>query len=87
MTLVQPVIWLLLFGSLFEVVSTSPASATDYYIEFLAPGIVVMTAFFSAGWSGMPLIEDLDRGVIDRLLVTPASRVALLIAGGWRSSR
>ena len=70
-TLVQPVIWLLLFGSLFGVVSDIPGFGTDSYIEYLAPGIVVMTAFFSAGWAGMPLIEDIDRGVTDRLLVTP----------------
>jgi hypothetical protein len=28
--------------------------------------VVVMTAFFSAGWSGMSMIQDIDRGVIDR---------------------
>jgi ABC-2 type transport system permease protein len=77
-TLVQPVIWLLLFGSLFEVVSDIPGFGRDSYVEYLAPGIVVMTAFFSAGWSGMPVIEDLDRGVTDRLLVSPVSRGALL---------
>ncbi len=77
-TLVQPVIWLLLFGSLFEVVSDIPGFGTESYVEYLAPGIVVMTAFFSAGWSGMPVIEDLDRGVTDRLLVTPISRGALI---------
>ena len=37
-----------------------------------------MTAFFSAGWTGMGLLEDLDRGVTDRLLTTPISRSALL---------
>ena len=37
-----------------------------------------MTAFFSAGWTGMGLLEDLDRGVTDRLLVSPISRPALL---------
>jgi ABC-2 type transport system permease protein len=77
-TLVQPVIWLLLFGSLFEVVSDLPGFGRDSYVEYLAPGIVVMTAFFSAGWSGMPVIEDLDRGVTDRLLVSPVSRGALI---------
>ena len=81
-TLVQPVIWLLLFGSLFEVVSDIPGFGRDSYVEYLAPGIVVMTAFFSAGWSGMPVIEDLDRGVTDRLLVSPVSRGTLL-AGRW----
>ena len=77
-TLVQPVIWLLLFGSLFKVVADIPGFGSGSYIEYLAPGIVVMTAFFSAGWSGMPVIEDLDRGVTDRLLVTPISRRALI---------
>jgi ABC-2 type transport system permease protein len=39
---------------------------------------VIMTAFFSAGWTGMGLLEDLDRGVTDRLLTSPISRPALL---------
>ena len=35
-----------------------------------------MTAFFSAGWSGMALIDDIDRGVIDRFLVSPVQPLA-----------
>ena len=83
-SLVQPVIWLLLFGALFESVADLPGFGTDSYIEFLAPGIVIMTAFFSAGWTGMGLLEDLDRGVTDRLLVSPISRPRA--AGGPRGS-
>jgi len=77
-TLVQPVIWLLLFGALFESVGDLPGFGSDSYIQFLAPGIVIMTAFISAGWTGMGLLEDLDRGVTDRLLASPISRPALL---------
>jgi ABC-2 type transport system permease protein len=77
-SLVQPVIWLLLFGALFESVADLPGFGSDSYIDFLAPGIVIMTAFISAGWTGMGLLEDLDRGVTDRLLVSPISRPALL---------
>jgi ABC-2 type transport system permease protein len=77
-TLVQPVIWLLLFGALFETVTDIPGFGTESYIEFLAPGVVVMTAFFSAGWTGMPVIEDLDRGVVDRFLVSPVRRSSLI---------
>jgi ABC-2 type transport system permease protein len=76
--LIQPVIWLLLFGALFETVTDIPGFGTDSYIEFLAPGVVVMTAFFTAGWSGMPMIEDLERGVIDRFLVSPVRRSSLI---------
>ncbi|HEV2236490.1 MAG TPA: ABC transporter permease [Ktedonobacterales bacterium] len=77
-TLVQPVIWLLLFGQLFKSVVEIPGFATASYIAFLTPGIVVMTALFSSGWSGMGYITDIDRGVMDRFLVTPVSRTAMI---------
>jgi len=77
-SLVQPVIWLLLFGALFETVTDIPGFGSDNYIQFLAPGVVVMTAFFGAGWTGMPVIEDIDRGVIDRFLVSPVRRSSLI---------
>jgi ABC-2 type transport system permease protein len=76
--LVQPVIWLLLFGALFESVTNIPGFGSADYIQFLAPGVVVMTAFFTAGWSGMPMIEDLERGVVDRFLVSPVRRSSLI---------
>jgi len=77
-TLVQPVIWLLLFGALFKSVTDIPGFTSSSYIEFLAPGVVVMTAFFGAGWTGMPLIEDIDRGVVDRFLISPVRRPSLI---------
>jgi ABC-2 type transport system permease protein len=45
-SLVQPVIWLLLFGALFQSVADLPGFGSDDYITFIAPGIVIMTAFF-----------------------------------------
>jgi ABC-2 type transport system permease protein len=77
-SLVQPVIWLLLFGALFKSVTDIPGFGSTNYIQFLAPGVVVMTAFFGAGWAGMPVIEDIDRGVIDRFLVSPVRRSSLI---------
>ncbi len=77
-TLVQPVVWLLLFGALFERVVEIPGFATGTYIEFLTPGVVVMSALFSNGFSGMSIIEDLERGVMDRFLVSPVRRGALM---------
>ena len=49
-TLVQPVIWLLLFGALFKSVVDIPGFKGGSYIDYLAPGVVVMTAISSAGW-------------------------------------
>lgn len=77
-TLVQPVIWLLLYGALFERTIEIPGFVGGDYRQYLAPGVLVMTAFFSSGWSGMSMIEDLDRGVTDRLLVTPVRRMPLI---------
>jgi ABC-2 type transport system permease protein len=77
--LVQPVIWLLLFGALFQRVVDIPGFTGGDYKQYLVPGIVVMTAFFQSGWSGMPTIEDLERGVTDRLLVTRVRRWPLIV--------
>jgi ABC-2 type transport system permease protein len=77
-TLVQPVIWLLLFGALFKRIVEIPGFTGHSYIAFLAPGVVVMTAMFNSAWSGMALIEDLNRGVTARFLVTPVRREALI---------
>jgi ABC-2 type transport system permease protein len=78
-TLVQPVIWLLLYGALFKSVTRIPGFESTSYIQFLTPGIVVMTALFSAGWSGMAIIDDIDKGILDRFLVSPVKRGSLIL--------
>jgi ABC-2 type transport system permease protein len=75
-TLFQPIIWLLLFGALFKSVTTIPGFHGTY-INFLTPGVVVMLAVFSAGWTGMGFVEDIDSGVMDRMLASPVWRGAL----------
>jgi ABC-2 type transport system permease protein len=77
-SIVQPILWVLLFGQLFRSVTTIRGFGSDSYIQFLAPGISIMTALFSAAYSGMGMIADIDRGVLDRLLATPVSRGALM---------
>jgi len=76
-TLIQPVIWLLLFGALFKSIAHIPGFTGGSYVEFLTPGIIVMLAISSAGWSGMAYIEDMESGVMDRFLVSPIWRGAL----------
>jgi ABC-2 type transport system permease protein len=76
-TLTQPIIWLLLFGALFKAVTSIPGFDGDSYLDFLTPGVVVMLAVSSAGWTGMGLIEDIQGGVMDRVLASPVWRGAL----------
>jgi ABC-2 type transport system permease protein len=86
MMLVQPMIWLLLYSQLFTKVTKLGGFGTTSYVTFLAPAIVVMNAFFGATWSGMSMIDDLDRKVIERFLATPASRLALVLSQIVRSA-
>ncbi|MEV0661439.1 ABC transporter permease [Actinomadura luteofluorescens] len=80
--LVQPVIWLLLFGQLFRSVVDLPgfAHGDGGFLRFLTPGVVMMTALFASAWAGTAYLQDIDRGVMDRLLTSPASRGAMVIA-------
>ncbi|KRE21778.1 ABC transporter permease [Agromyces sp. Soil535] len=81
MSLVQPLIWLLLFGQLFKSVVEIPGfEGGDSYLEFLTPGIVMMMALFGSAWAGTSYIQDMDRGVMDRFLTSPTSRGAMMVS-------
>ena len=80
-TVIQPLIWLLLFGSLFKRVVELPGFHGSTYVEFLTPGVLVMSALFAGGWHGMGYIDAMNRGVLDRFLVSPMWRGALVAAG------
>src|SRR4051812_7032742 len=81
MNLVQPIIWLLLFGQLFRSVVDIPGfSGGDNYLVFLTPGIVMMMALFGSAWAGTSFIQDMDRGVMDRFLASPTQRASLILS-------
>jgi ABC-2 type transport system permease protein len=82
--LIQPMIWLLLYGQLFSRVPALRGGA-DTYVEFLTPGIVIMNAFFGGTWAGMAMITDLDRNVVSRFLATPVSRLSIVLSQVVRS--
>ncbi|MGW0760887.1 ABC transporter permease [Streptomyces sp. NPDC002814] len=77
-TLIQPVIWLFLFGGLFKKVVELGGFGTTSYLDYLVPGVVVMSALGSNLWAGMGTLEEIQRGTLDRFLTTPVSRAALM---------
>ena len=77
-TLIQPVIWLFLFGALFKNVVDLPGFGSGSYLDYLVPGVIVMSAVSSNMWAGMGTLEDIDRGTLNRFLITPVSRSALM---------
>ncbi len=78
--LVQPAIWLFLFGNLFRRVVELPGFGGGDYLDYIVPGVVVMTAVSSSMWSGMGVLEEIERGTMNRLLTTPVARGAIMNA-------
>src|SRR6201994_4514155 len=80
-SVVQPVIWLFLFGQLFRRVIDIPGFAyPGSYLDYLVPGLIAMNAMSNNMWAGMSMIEEIDRGTLNRFLAAPASRIAIMNA-------
>ena len=78
--IIQPVMWLVLFGALFQ---NAPQGLFDglSYGKFLGAGVIVFTAFAGALNAGLPVMFDREFGFLNRLLVAPlASRFSIVAA-------
>jgi ABC-2 type transport system permease protein len=75
---VQPVLWLMLFGEVMaRVRGVAPGNIP--YLDFLAAGILAQSALFVAIFYGISAIWEHDLGVLQRYLVSPAPRSALVL--------
>ena len=75
---VQPVLWLMLFGEVMaRVRGVAPGDLP--YLDFLAAGILAQSALFVAIFYGISAIWERDLGVLQRYLVSPAPRSALVL--------
>lgn len=75
-SLLQPLVFLGLFGPLL--VSSSPAPAAETLQSFV-PGILVMIALFGTGTTGSNLLYEMQTGSHERTLVAPIPRASLLV--------
>lgn len=78
MSLIQPVIWILLFGQVFHSLGALPQFGGTGYIDYLVPGILMMTVLYSGAWAGTGYIDDINSGVMDQYLTSPISRTAIV---------
>ncbi|KOU54890.1 multidrug ABC transporter permease [Streptomyces sp. MMG1533] len=74
---VQPALWLLIFGQTFTRIKAIPTDGIPY-IDYLAPGIIAQSAMFIAIFYGIQIIWERDAGILNKLLVTPTPRSALI---------
>ena len=78
---IQPLMWLILFGALFQNVPEGLFGASQTYSQFFCAGIIVFTAFSGALNAGLPVMFDREFGFLNRLLVAPlASRFSIVLA-------
>ncbi len=78
---VQPLMWLVLFGALFKNVPEGLFGTSQSYGQFLSAGVIVFTAFSGALNAGLPVMFDREFGFLNRLLVAPlASRFSIVLA-------
>ena len=79
--IVQPLMWLILFGALFQNVPAGLFGESQNYAQFLGAGVIVFTAFAGALNAGLPVMFDREFGFLNRLLVAPlASRFSIVVA-------
>ena len=76
--IMQPVMYLVLFGPLLKPLVEQFPGAGDNAYTFLVPGLLVQLGMFGAMFAGFGLIGEWREGVIEAERVTPASRTALL---------
>ncbi len=78
-SLLQPIIFLVLFTQLFSRFANVPGFPASSYLLFATPGILLQNAFSSALQSGTSIVDDLNSGFLQKMLVTPVSRSAILL--------
>ena len=78
-TLVQLVVWLLLFTQVFESIAQLPGFESGSYLAFFAPAVVIQIALFAANSSGINLVFDMREGVFNKLLASPTNRTAMFV--------
>ena len=79
-SLVQPLMWMLFFGFLFQRYALDDLPIGIQYLDFLVPGVCAMTVLFGASQSGIELIRDMQNQFLNRILSTPASK-PMVMAG------
>jgi ABC-2 type transport system permease protein len=78
---VQPILWLLVFGQVFGRTHAIPTGGLGY-LDFMAPGVLAQSILFTSIFFGIAIIWERDLGILQKTLVSPAYRSALVLGKG-----
>jgi hypothetical protein len=79
---VQPLLYLILFTPLLKSIASMPGFPPGGAYNVFVPGLLIQLGLFGGAGVGFALIAELRAGVVERMRVTPVSRVACCSAGG-----
>jgi ABC-2 type transport system permease protein len=78
-TITQPILWLALMGNMYQRVAAVPGFPAQSYLDYMAPGVVVMTALFGGVFGGTSISWDRRLGYLEKMLAAPISRSAIVL--------
>jgi ABC-2 type transport system permease protein len=83
MAIVQPVVWLVLMGNAMSGLTNNPMAAkmlgTTSYLNFMMPGVMIMTALFGGVFGGTTIVWDRRLGFLNKMLSAPIHRASIPI--------
>ena len=81
MIVIQPLVWLVLMGNSMSGLTRNPIAikmiGTGNYLEFMTPGIMIMTALFGGVFGGTTVLWDRRLGFLNKMLSAPIHRAAI----------
>jgi ABC-2 type transport system permease protein len=80
----QPIFFLVLFGPLLEGAAVAAGGSGQAAYNVFVPGLLVYLALFTTAFVGFSLIAEMRAGVVERMRVTPVSRLAMLLGRSLR---
>lgn len=69
-----------IFAAVFDGIAATPGFPADSFVEWVAPGAVLLTAFVGAGYAAGALLRDVETGYLDRLRLLPIRPAAIVVA-------
>ena len=86
LSLIQPILYLALFGPLLKPLAGGPGFPPGDAWQVFVPGLLIQLAMFGTMFVGFGLVAEIRYGVVDRMRVTPAARLSLLLGRVLRDS-
>ncbi len=83
--IIQPVLWLVVFGEVFNSVRSLSTSGYSY-LQFITPGVLAQSVLFVAIFYGITVVWERDMGLLTKMLSTPSPRSAIVLGKTFAAS-